>query len=206
MQTPDFFSDIPSLTLRDPLAAFLGASQEGIIEYHYLDVVKLAGHSCPTVACAYWLTRQALRQLYPDELPVRGEIRVEFREEAMDGVTGVIANVVSMLTGATLDTGFKGLAGRYDRRNLLAFNADIPLEIRYTRLTNGQPAASLDAAANPRQVAADPATSRLMQQCLQDLASPEEQQQFAELWQQRVRRILLEHGDDPQIFVLQPAS
>lgn len=206
MQTPDFFSDIPSLTLRDPLAAFLGASREGIIEYHYLDVVKLAGHSCPTVACAYWLTRQALRQLYPDKLPVRGEIRVEFREEAMDGVTGVIANVVSMLTGATLDTGFKGLAGRYDRRNLLAFNADIPLEIRYTRLTNGQPAASLDAAANPRQVAADPATSRLMQQCLQDLASPEEQQQFAELWQQRVRRILLEHGDDPQIFVLQPAS
>lgn len=204
MHTPDFFTAVPTLKLHDPLADFLGTSQDGIIEYTYLDVVKLAGHSCPTVACAYWLTRQALHALYGAELPERGAIRVEFREDLLEGVTGVIANVVSMLTGATVDSGFKGLAGRFDRRQLLSFNAEIPLEIRYTRLHDGKPLNHVDAAANPRLVAADPATFQLMQRGLQDRASPEEKQQFAQLWQQRVRCILLEHGDDPAVFQLQP--
>jgi hypothetical protein len=206
MQTPDFFSDVPTLTVRDPLADFLGASHNGIIEYSYLDVVKLAGHSCPTVAGAYWLTRKALHALYGNALPERGAIRVEFRENSLQGVTGVIANVVSMLTGATLDTGFKGLAGRYDRRNLLAFNADVPLEIRYTRLDNNAPLAYVDAAANPRLVPAESSMSNLMQLCLKDQASPEEKQQFATGWQERVRRLLLEYGNDPEVFVIQPGN
>ena len=51
---PAFFQDIPPLTLRDPLAALLGAAEGGLIDYRYADAVKLAGHSCPTVAGA-WL-------------------------------------------------------------------------------------------------------------------------------------------------------
>lgn len=199
MLTPDFYTAIPTLKLRDPLAEFLGACSGGVIEYSYLDVVKLAGHSCPTVACTYWITHQALKALYGDEMPERGTIHVEFHNDPLSGVTGVIANVISMLTGATLDTGFKGLAGRFDRRNLLAFNADIPLELRYTRLDLGH---YVDAATYPQKVAAHPDTSRLMHLNLSHQASSEEAQRFGQLWQDRVRRLLLDHGNDPEVFVI----
>jgi hypothetical protein len=201
MKHPDFFDAVPRLVLRDPLADFLGAAEEGIVDYGYVDAVKLAGHSCPTVASSYWLTVLALRALYGEALPERGAIRVEFRESRTAGVTGVIANVVSLLTGATTDTGFKGLAGRFDRRDLLAFDAELALDIRYTRADTG---ARVDAAAYPRHVPVDPAMPALMQRCLAGAASREEARHFGQLWQDRVRRVLLEHGADPEVFVVRP--
>ena len=67
---PSFFADAPTLTVRDPLAEFLGAAQQGIMEYRYVDVVRLAGHSCPTVAGAYLMTLHGLRALYGSDLTV----------------------------------------------------------------------------------------------------------------------------------------
>jgi hypothetical protein len=55
------------------------------------------------------------------------------RADRLSGVTGVIASVVTLLTGATHDTGFKGLAGQFDRRKLMYFLADIGDEMRFTR-------------------------------------------------------------------------
>ena len=201
MRYPDFFDAVPRIRLHDPLAEFLGAFDGGVIEYTYLDAVRLAGHSCPTVASAYWLTRQALQALYGDTLPERGRVKVAFREPHTAGVTGVIANVVSLLTGATTDTGFKGLAGRFDRRGLLDFDARQPLDLRFRRLDTG---AAVDAVAHLRQVPADPRMAPLMQACLAGDASPDEALQFADLWQARVRRVLLDHGDDPAVFVVRP--
>jgi len=199
MPHPEFFDAVPRLRMRDPLAQFLGAADDGVIEYGYGDAVRLAGHSCPTVAGAYGLTRHALRALYGADLPQRGAIRVEFREDRTAGVTGVIANVVSLLTGAAGDTGFKGLGGRFDRRNLLVFNADVPLEIRFTRTDTG---ARFDAAAHVRLVPGDPEMSALLQRCLTGQAGPEEALRFGAMWQERVRRILIEHGEDPAVFVV----
>jgi len=199
MKYPDFFDSVPRIRLHDSLAAFLGAVGDGIIEYSYLDAVKLAGHSCPTVASAYGLTRRALQALYGETLPERGAIRVEFREDPRSGVTGVVANVVSMLTGAAHDTGFKGLAGQFVRRNLLFFTANVPLEIRFTRQDTG---AQVDVAANVGQVPGNPEMSVLMQRGLGGEASADELQRFGALWQERVRRILLDHGDDPEVFVV----
>ncbi len=122
MQFPDFFEAAPRITVRDPLARFLGAAVDGIIEYRYADAVKLAGHSCPTVASAYLMTRAALAALYPlypNTLPERGGIRVELREDSLEGVTGVVANVASLLTGATHDTGRLGWIGAGPRRSRL---------------------------------------------------------------------------------------
>jgi hypothetical protein len=73
MKFPDFFARIPAITLRDPLAELLGAAEGGLIAYSYVDAVKLAGHSCPTVAGAWLMTVRALRALYGDEMPVRGD-------------------------------------------------------------------------------------------------------------------------------------
>lgn len=203
MQTPAFYAQVRRLTVYDPLAEFLGAAENGRIEYAYLDAVKLAGHSCPTVAAAYWMTLKALAALYPDSLPERGGIRVEFRQDQLSGVTGVIANVVALLTGATHDTGFKGLAGRFDRRQLLYFSADVVEEIRYTRIDTGQ---AVEVSAQLQSVPFAPQTSELMQKCLNGSATPQEAAEFRGCWQARVRAVLLEHGDDPQVFVLRPVA
>jgi len=202
MGHPGFFDDVPGITLRDPLAALLGAADDGLLHYTYLDAVKLAGHSCPTVASAYWLTRQALGLLYPDTLPERGMIRVELREARTAGVTGVIANVVSLLTGAMDESGFRGLAGQFTRRGLLHFGVGLPLELRFTRLDTG---ASVDAAAHPARVPGDPETSTLLAHCLDGSAGADERTRFAGIWQDRVRRLLREHADDPNVFELRAA-
>jgi len=190
---------VRSLVVHDPLAEFLGASTDGRIEYRYVDAVRLAGHSCPTVAAAYWMTLKALVALYPDALPQRGAIRVDFREDQLSGVTGVIANVVSMLTGATRDSGFKGIAGRFDRRNLLHFATEVSEEIRFTRTDTGD---SVEVAARLQSVPFAPDTPELMRKCIEGKATPDEAARFRDQWQARVRSLLLEHGDDPEVFVL----
>lgn len=202
MNYPAFFDAVPGISLYDPLAEFLGASDGGVLQYGYLDAVKLAGHSCPTVASAYWSTCKALAFLYPDTMPVRGDIRVEFSQESTSGVIGVIANVVTMLTGATFDTGFKGIGGHFDRRNKLFFAVDMPGEIRFTRLDNRQ---SVAVASNLQRVPASPRVPMLLASCINNVATPDEINEFRQLWQERVRSILLEHGNDPEVFVLTPA-
>ncbi len=203
MHPPAFFAEAPTLRVRDPLAKFLGASADGILDYAYLDAVKLAGHSCPTVAAAFALTRRALLTLYPDALPERGAIRAEFRSGREQGVTGVIAKVVTLLTGADDDSGFKGLGGHFDRRSKLIFAAAIPLELRLTRLDNGS---AVDAASQLGGIPADPLISTLLPRCLNGEASREDAATFSQAWQERVRRILVEHANDPAVFVVQPAS
>lgn len=201
MQIPAFYDQVRRLIVHDPLAEFLGATEHGRIEYRYLDAVKLAGHSCPTVAAAYWMTLKALAHLYPASLPERGRIRVDFRQDRLSGVTGVIANVVALLTGATHDTGFKGIGGRFDRRNLLYFSADVAEEIRFTRVDTGQ---AVDVAAQLQSVPFAPQTMDLMQKCLNGSATPDEAAEFRECWQARVQAILLEQGDDPEVFPVIP--
>lgn len=202
MGHPVFFDAVPKISLYDPLAEFLGAAEDGILQYGYFDAVRLAGHSCPTVASAYWLTYKALASLYPDAMPERGDILVEFGQDSTSGVTGVIANVASMLTGATADTGFKGLAGRFNRCDRLFFSVEMPGEMRFTRLDTNQ---AVTAAANLQRVPASPRMSPLIASCLANRATPEETAEFRQLWQERVRSILLDHGDDPEVFVITPA-
>lgn len=199
MGFPDFFDAVPGIVLRDPLAEFLGAATGGLIEYRYADAVRLAGHSCPTVAGAYLLTCRALRALHGEAVPERGGLRVDFRDARANGVTGVIAGVVGLLTGAAGDGGFKGLAGRFSRRDLLAFEIEVPGEIRFTRLDSG---AAVTATLQLAHVPADPRMGGLLQRILAGEGDAPMLQEFATLWQERVRRILIEHFDDPRLVAL----
>jgi hypothetical protein len=203
MAHPAFFDLAPAIRVRDPLAAFLGAAVDGVMEYRYVDAVKLAGHSCPTVAAAWLLTRRALQSLYGEALPERGGVRVELRDARDAGVTGVIANVAAVVTGAAGDTGFKGIAGHFDRRDLLRFAAEVPAELRFTRLDTG---AGVDAAADLSAVPADPSMLPLLRRCVAGEASADEQARFGALWQDRVRRLLLEHADDEHVIAIRPAD
>jgi hypothetical protein len=196
---PSFFHQAPRLRVTDPLADFLGAVQDGCIDYEYVDVVKLAGHSCPTVACAYLMTTKALARLYGEEIPRRGEIRVEMRDAADAGVTGVIAAVVGMLTGAAGAGGFKGIGGRFDRQDLLSFDAPIEGEVRFTRADTGR---SVEASAHPEVAPMPPGLRAAIGQALQPGASPAARAAFGEGWQERVRALLVDHVDDPNLIVL----
>jgi hypothetical protein len=184
MKTPDFFDAVPAIVTVDPLAEVLGAAERGVIEYRYVDAVKLAGHSCPTVAGAWLMTRAALARLYPAETPRRGEIRVELREAIDEGVAGVIAGVAGLVTGAANEGGFKGLAGRFARLGLLRFGVPMTGEIRFTRLDTGQ------AVGVSHRTQAAPH------------ASAEARRALADAWQGWVRAILIEHADDPALIDL----
>lgn len=202
MHYPSFFDTARKIIVYDPLAEFLGAAENGVIEYSYTDVVKLAGHSCPTVAGAYLMTLKALVGLYGDDLPQRGGIKVSFSNSLQSGVTGVIANVVSLITGATSDSGFKGLAGQFDRRNLLAFEVPLKGEIQFQRVDTG---AAVTVSYHPDIVASSPAVMRLMQKILGGTAEDQEKREFAQLWQERVQHIL-QAIDDPRLVTLSDAT
>lgn len=196
MPLAEFFSRIPTITLRDPLAELLGAADEGQIEYSFADAVRLAGHSCPTVAGAWLMSCRALRTLYGSETPVRGDVAVALHERLDTGVAGVIASIATLLTGAAGDGGFKGLGGQYVRRGLLSFGAAEVVGMRFTRLDTG---AAVDAIFRPQGVAADPRLGELLPLVISGSASGGERELFGKLWQDRVKRLLIDHHDDPAI-------
>ncbi|MET5020803.1 hypothetical protein AAHH78_38420, partial [Burkholderia pseudomallei] len=79
----------------------------------------------------------ALRALDRGAPAERGAMRDALREPATEGETGVIANVVGMLTGASFDTGFEGIGGRFARRRLLTFGVRIREQLRFARVESG---------------------------------------------------------------------
>lgn len=83
MHAPAFFDAVPAIVVADALAAeTLGAAVGGLIEYRYVDAAKLTGHSCPTVAGAWLMTRAALTRLNPGQMPRRGSNCVELCQRA----------------------------------------------------------------------------------------------------------------------------
>ena len=135
MKYLSFFDEIESIKLYDDLSQFLGVNDDGVVEINYIDIVKTAGHSCAIVAGAYLVALKGLQALYPEGLPKRGEIKVELKRSPTDDNAGVVGSVLSNITGATIDFGFGGIpTGKYNRRNLLFFEADIDADICFTRL------------------------------------------------------------------------
>lgn len=199
MAFPEFFKRIPPITLRDPLAELLGSAENGQIEYHFADAVKLTGHACPTVAGAWLLGTEALKRLYGEAIPCRGEIEVSLREAEDSGVAGVIASVLTLLTGASGKGGFKGLAGRFQRNNRLRFDNTTVTHIRLTRSDNGHYVdCQLDLSVAP----ADPRTGLLLGKILSGNATPEEHKLFAQVWLTRVEKILLDRSLHNQMLKL----
>lgn len=195
MSLPPFFEQAPTITVFDPLSRFLGAG-DGTLSYGYQDAVKLAGHSCPTVAGTWLMIRAALKALWPDSVPVRGAIRVYFPEQDTAGTTGVQAAIATLVTGARGDDGFKGLAGHFDRRSLLFFDTPLNNGIGFQRQDNGT---RVQTSFNSGVVPAEPEMRRLLQKWADGLANSDEIVEFGNLWQNRVKRILLDHADDPML-------
>lgn len=204
MNFPAFYEQAPVVRTRDPFAAMLGAAQDGVLEYHYLDAVRLAGHSCPTVAGAFLVGRAALAALYPSELAERGSIAVHMPAPEHEGVTGVMAQVLTLLTGAASENGFHGIRGRFRRKGLLSFADCREGEaIVFKRLDTG---AAVAVNLNVSAVPGDPAQGERLMAILEERADDSQRTAFAAAWQDRVRRLLLEFADDPDVIRVKPVQ
>lgn len=197
MSHPAFFDQAPAIRVRDPLADFLGAAEGGQMEYHYVDAVRLAGHSCPTVAGTWLIARAALRALYGDEPAERGAIAVEMPAPADEGVTGVMSQVLTLVTGAAAENGFHGIGGEFVRKDLLDFTRTPSTGvIRFTRQDTG---ASVAVELDLSSVPPAPHLRELMGAAFHPDATAEQRAAFGAAWQDRVRRLLLDHADDPAV-------
>lgn len=201
-QFPEFFDQAPKLQVYDPLAQFLGATPTGIFEYSYADAVKLCGHSCPTVASAYLMAIKALIVLYPNSLPERGNITVAMRGARDSGTTGVTASVLTLLTGAAAETGFGGIgaAGRFARRNLLHYGEVFDGEILLCRQDTQE---AVMVSFNGSIVPFAPAMRDVMPKAVSGTATPAELDLFGQLWQARVKAILVDEVNHPDLVLLQ---
>lgn len=198
MHFPDFFEQSPAVHVYDPLAELLGAPADGLIDYQYADAVKLAGHSCPTVAGAFLTGRAALASLYPDTPAERGGVRVTLPAPESLGTTGVTAQVLTLLTGAAADNGFKGLGGRFARNGLLDFAepGDPAAPVRFQRLDTN---AAVSVMFDPSPVPLEPYLHELLMAVMQNRAGDADLAEFGTTWQARVCTLLLERADDPAV-------
>lgn len=187
MVYPKFFDNIESIHMYDPLAEFLGCFSKGQIEFSYKDIVKAAGHSCPTVAGAYLMCQQGLKLLYPEQIPVRGQLKVEFKETLEEGVAGVIASVFTHITGATDTSGFKGINGQFTRHSLMDFGSPIQSSVRLSRIDNQT---TVELLYSPHVIPASAEQQELIALIMQNSASEQQKICFGQLWQERVEKIL----------------
>ncbi|HIE28588.1 TPA: hypothetical protein EYP66_15010 [Candidatus Poribacteria bacterium] len=192
---PDFFYGVEPIKLKDPLAITLGAAKpDEFFVYTYADAVKMAGHSCPVVAGAYKLTQIALGQLYGDETPIRGDIKVTFRSDLDFQVNGPISQVVSLITGAAGESGFHGIGGqrKFSRYNLLTFDGENEPEyavcsVLFERIDTGE---KVEITYDNEMLPWDDRLNELMPPAVRGTANAEQLALFGQLWQERVRIVL----------------
>lgn len=190
-----FYDDVEPIKLYDPLANFLGAIEEREpFVFSYSDTVKLAGHSCPTVAGAYKITQKALTSLYKDKMPVRGDIKVTVLASSTDGSNGPMAQVISFITGAAGETGFNGLGGKFVRANKLIFdtkNEEFGAFI-FEREDTGE---KVKIKYNPQLLPQPENMSEYFMKCLSGKARAEDKEIFGDMWHEKVKKVLFEEVD-----------
>ncbi len=183
MGYPKFFDEIEHVVLKDELSDFLGSTEDGIIDISYLEIVKMSGHSCGVTSGSYLMALMGLKRLFGSELPKRGEIKVELRGTLADN-TGVMAQVFMNITGATVDTGFMGIQGKYNRRGLLFFGADIQSDVRFTRTDTGM---SVEVSYTPGKVVIP---GNILMSAIGPEATEESRRTFPVRWQEMVKTIV----------------
>ena len=108
--------------------------------------------------------------------------------------------VLTLITGAAAQGGFKGIGERFNRQGLLSFateNGENDGTVRFARLDTG---AAVGVFFDAHKVPADISQRERMQAVIQNRETPEQRLEFAKHWQARVKRILLEHADDSSLL------
>ncbi len=198
----DFLSEVDPIRLKEPFAETLGVfkKEDTVLKYTYIDVVKMAGHACPTTAGAFLCCREALKKLYPDEIPLRGDISIEIHGEPDEGVYGVIGQVFTLLTGAAPASGFRGLGHKFKRKDLLKFclkkDDSNTLSFDFKRLDNNRTVCvTYHSGKIPfaREKAAR--LGELLEKVVWEAAKKDEKIEFQNLWMEKVRDMLVEEKE-----------
>ena len=181
-----WFDEIEGIKVYDDLTQFLGVNDDGIVDISYTDIVKSAGHSCATVAGAFLIAREGLKELFKDKLPKRGYIKVELSKNPTEDNAGVVASVISMITGATHDMGFGGIpTGKFNRRDLLFFGVDdIDGDVRFTRTDTNE---SVVVKYTPKKIV-NP--MEILKSAIKPDAKPEDIESFPKRFQEMVKTVL----------------
>jgi len=150
------------------------------------------------------MTKVALKELYGDDIPVRGEIDVRYAGAREQGANGPIGQVIQFLTGAAIETGFHGLAGKFVRADRFTYDEDFEggdgITAEYTRTDTGE---KVVVVANPSTIPMSEEVleySNYIPKVIQEVATNEEREKFYEYWQGKNRKILLENH--PGVFTV----
>ncbi len=186
--------------MKEPLAHVLGAQDEDeLFVINYTDAVLVAGHSCPAVSGAYKVTQKALKALYGNDVPVRGQVRVLIKGGPGDLAYGPQSHVISLITGAAGATGFKGLGGRWGRNNRLFFDSE-DVQFNAFIFQREDNLRTVQVTYNPQALPGDARMNDLSPLVLRGTATKEQKELFWQLWQGNVRRILMEDEKYPGLF------
>lgn len=201
--SPAFYEEVAPIVLKEPLASILGAVGENdLFVYSFAEAVLMAGHSCPAVAGAYKVTELALKSLYGDQMAVRGDIEVLLKGKPEDLSYGPQSQVISLITGAAGATGFKGLGGKYGRQGKLSFDIE-NLEFNTYIFRRTDTGKTVKITYNPQVVPEDERLGDLIGKVLKETATDEEGETFRSIWQEKVRKILLEDRNYPGLFSIE---
>jgi len=184
-------AEAPPIIVRDPFLEFLGlVGAHEPVAVTLAELVKAAGHLCPTVAGAYLILKHGLAALYGDEPAVRGEVRVTAYGRPQDFGYGPMAQLVNLVIGAAPETGFGGLGpGRFARRNLFLFKTDDVRrhEFDFERLDLTR---AVHVVYDPSSIPAPAGLQSAIAAALAASATQQDLARFRTLWLGRVRDIL----------------
>jgi hypothetical protein len=206
-----FLKEVKPIRFKEPLAETLGAFTDGdaVLDYTFIETVKMAGHACPTVSGAYLVCQKALEALYPGEIPVRGQIAVIVYGRPDEGVNGVMGQVFTFLTGAAPASGFCGLGGKFGRKDLLSFSPNPPdpqaMCFEFKRLDTGR---AVLARFYPRRIPQSgegaARMAGLFEKVLWEADGDGERAEFQDLWMRKVRDMLIEQKEIDNWLKVQP--
>jgi hypothetical protein len=198
-----FFDEVEPVRLADPLGAVLGAQKEGEpLVFSYADAVKLAGHSCPSVSGAYKLTALALNALYNTETPQRGSIKVLIKGGPDQLAYGPQSQVITMITGAAGEAGFKGLKRKFSRNNKLVFDPE-DFQFNTFIFQREDTGKAVKVTYNPDKIPDEPELADLLGPVIKGTATEEQKKRFVDIWQGKVKKILLEDDSYPGLFTVE---
>lgn len=202
----NFFNEVEEIRMKDPLSYILGAMDDGEeMVFSYVDAVKMAGHSCAAVSGAYKVTLEALKRLYGEDTPVRGDVKVTIKGKPTDLAYGPMSQVISLITGAASETGFHGLGGRYGRYNLLSFDED-NFEFNTFIFERSDTGKKVKVVYNPQALPENPRMGEVAGATMSGSATEAEREEFFSLWQGKVKKILLESDDYPGLLEITELS
>lgn len=135
-------AQLRKIRVHDPFAEFLNAQPSlHSFEISLLDCYRLSGHACHAITGAFLICQAAVDHLFPEtKICERGDLAVEFGSNLNERATGPRSNVISFITGAWGSTGFPGLKGNFNRRDLVSYGHSQlgPSGVRFRRISNGR--------------------------------------------------------------------